>query len=436
MRRVVGLRRARAKRPHQQRKQTKILKLYAKKANCSRWLHVGTSDDNIYPEPASHPTRGSAKPWKSVVQVEGPVGLLIQSVYSIGSKTDRAFNIRQDTEAHISIVETPYQHLPLLVAEAAARARTKAAADTKSINKNLHEIDKEVTMKGTKVMSKEGRAMLRTSHSEGGQAKVKLHETGHATSSRCDDCGHQYCDLDHLLWDCEFFRSTREEADKELADVPSILLCKPLRRGLAPAMKCKHDGNYWGLDIDKVEGVSTHIKKPLGQRQELHVEVYRELEDAGEKGLDARQKMAQIKGAYGGGQDPTFPIEVSGQVPEAPNAYSDGGLMCPSEQWWSIGGYGLWWPGHSDDEQYRQQVINQQFTHQDIRDEGIGLWGKLLGQRNSSTRMELAGTIMAMGKAVPLRIASDSQSMIEKAMKLKQAASDWNNDPDAVRWPR
>ena len=83
VRRVVGLRRARAKRPQQQKKMHKILNLYARRAGQSRWLYQQGEGPDDFHEPVPHPSRGSSKQWRSVVVQEGPIGLLIQSVYSI-----------------------------------------------------------------------------------------------------------------------------------------------------------------------------------------------------------------------------------------------------------------------------------------------------------------------------------------------------------------
>ena len=96
----------------------------------------------------------------------------------------------------------------------------------------------------------------------------------------------------------------------------------------------------------------------------------------------------------------------------------------------------MWWPEQADDQQYREEVPEVNFTFQDVTDAGVGLWGRMTGQCNSSTRMELAGSIVAMVRRVPLRIAADSKSMIDKAMKLKQAATQLVNDPESVWWPR
>lgn len=58
------------------------------------------------------------------------------------------------------------------------------------------------------------------------------------------------------------------------------------------------------------------------------------------------------------------------------------------------------------------------FANQDVVEKGIGLWGKMCGQVNSSTHMEIAGSIVVMLRATPLRIAADSKSMIDQATQL------------------
>lgn len=229
-------------------------------------------------------------------------------------------------------METPFQHLGPLVREAAALARTRAAADSKTINANLHEIDTKVTLDDTKKMAKEDKAMLRTIHCGGGLGKLELMELGYVQDSVCDYCGYETCDLDHMLWNRPRFHATRKGVDKELAEVDTRLLSRAIKRGVAPAMSCKPGCTYWGLALDLVEGVSETTKKLLGCRDDTQANVWRESEDAQQKKLNARQKMALIKGGYGDGNDPTSPIDVTGTPPNEPNAYIDGGLLCPTMQ--------------------------------------------------------------------------------------------------------
>lgn len=80
VRRVLGVRRARATRPHQHATTTKIVRLYAEQAGSQKWLHK--QGDGNFPEPAPHPTRGSTKEWKQVVRVAGTAGLMIQSLWN------------------------------------------------------------------------------------------------------------------------------------------------------------------------------------------------------------------------------------------------------------------------------------------------------------------------------------------------------------------
>ena len=75
---------------------------------------------------------------------------------------DTKFRIWSKNETPLHSLETPFQHLSKLVMEYAARARTAAACDTKSINKYYNEIDSIVTLKATKSMTKEDHAMFKT----------------------------------------------------------------------------------------------------------------------------------------------------------------------------------------------------------------------------------------------------------------------------------
>ena len=103
---------------------------------------------------------------------------------------------------------------------------------------------------------------------------------------------------------------------------------------------------FGGQDIGAQGQACTKKEKELCGYQEDGVdkEVQEMLNEAWAKGVNARQCVAAIKGPYGGGCRPTFPDEVQGNLPSEPNVYGDGSLKCPTNQWWAIGGYGLWWP--------------------------------------------------------------------------------------------
>ena len=85
--------------------------------------------------------------------------------------------------------------------------------------------------------------------------------------------------------------------------------------------------------------------------------------------------------------DPAFPEEVEECTANEPNTYSGGGLTSPAEQKWGLGGYGVWWPQQSMTQEFHQQMPTVQVVRMEEHSEGTGNWGKMQGQRSSSTRM-------------------------------------------------
>ena len=54
--------------------------------------------------------------------------------------------------------------------------------------------------------------------------------------------------------------------------------------------------------------------------------------------------MAKIKGHFGQGIMPTQPREVTGTAPDKYNLFADGGVKCPRDRMWNLGGFGVWCP--------------------------------------------------------------------------------------------
>jgi hypothetical protein len=125
----------------------------------------------------------------------------------MGSLIDKSLKVWSRDEPPLDILNTPFQHVSSIFTELATKARTAGRAWTKTINHNLHEIDRWVTMKATVKLNDEDQAMLRTVHCGGGVAKVELHAIGAADNTVCDYCGHAICDLDHIIWACPFSKT-------------------------------------------------------------------------------------------------------------------------------------------------------------------------------------------------------------------------------------
>ena len=84
------------------------------------------------------------------------------------------------------------------------------------------------------------------------------------------------------------------------------------------------------------------------------------------------------------------PIEI--------NAYTDGALKQPQDQYWGLLGFGIWWKGRDLD---KNAPTVQETTYTDGHDIdaknlSVRLWGHLVGHRGGSTRAEIAAILVAL----------------------------------------
>lgn len=211
LRRGLELRRCICKRPHARQSLKETLLLYLHQAKGAglptHWYREGElmEENQEYPEPLSHPTKFKSGKWKLVLGAKGPVGLLIQAAMRCGAQIDEEFRLWQRKEVPLDLLNVPYQHLSQSLLEAVARARTKAAKGTKTINAILSEIDAYVTNASLKVLDEEQKALVNVLKSGGGYGKVDLAKLDSDVSGTCDYCGHLDGDVEHLLWSCTFF---------------------------------------------------------------------------------------------------------------------------------------------------------------------------------------------------------------------------------------
>ena len=274
-------------------------------------------------------------------------------------------------------------------------------------------------------MTDADRGFLRTIQTGGEYSKADLHRMGLKKDSQCDYCGYHTCCVDHILWQCEHFQQVRMGVDEQAACIPMKMLSLPLRRGIAPALSAQHQCTYWGLDISKIDvDVPVNVAKLLGVfSHDLPQKCRDELDKAFCRGLNTRQIVAEMRGAFASGVDPEFPEEVEGCPPDDINAYSDGGLKSPGDHKWALGGVGIWWPGIRTREEFDELMPSKPIAHQEGNQDGYGQWNRMSGQKGSSTRMELAALIVAMTRNTPLHMGIDSQSTIAKARRLQAIAT-------------
>ena len=83
-------------------------------------------------------------------------------------------------------------------------------------------------------------------------------------------------------------------------------------------------------------------------------------EQAKEEALNARQQADKLRGPTKGLEQPNFPQNINGQVPDEPNVHSDGGVRHPNHSRWHLAGFGTWVP--KDSREDIGQATNSQYT--------------------------------------------------------------------------
>ena len=207
--------------------------------------------------------------------------------------------------------------------------------------------------------------------------------------------------------------------------------------------------SFWGTTIDELSRQDAALLG-LMDPGPMTAEGKTMLHERKDKKMNARQFMANER--YGGNDTcmPAPPRRVEGCCPAHPSGYSDGGLANPSRQHFAVGGFGIFWPDAQNEQPpegtnpYRATGPQGSFFTPQPWDlanapgfnhlepapggpnlymntqqwrKGIAQWSPMFGQWFSSTRIELAGAIMASLIQVPVHIASDSLAVVKKATK-------------------
>lgn len=110
------------------------------------------------------------------------------------------------------------------------------------------------------------------------------------------------------------------------------------------------------------------------------------------------------------------------QPRDRPDVYTDGSVHMPHCQQWAMGGLGVWWPatverGDSSIKDEQKNLIHYRYIS-----EGLGMYNSFNSEWNSSTRCELAATLIAILSDGPVHTGTDSQAVIDRAAKLQAEA--------------
>ena len=130
--------------------------------------------------------------------------------------------------------------------------------------------------------------------------------------------------------------------------------------------------------------------------------------------LDARRTFQLLRG-----QNTTSTLVLPQPCQQAPpsniNIYTDGTLLNPTTQDFCLGGAAVWHPDRTDE---RVTEAEADAAVIGISDKGISLQTHLAGYGGSSTRMEPAAGIQALGSQHPAHIGTDSAAFMQKAIRV------------------
>ena len=103
-----------------------------------------------------------------------------------------------------------------------------------------------------------------------------------------------------------------------------------------------------------------------------------------------------------------MPRKCEEEVGGEPNAYTDGSMLKPKGNRWAIGGVGIWWP-------WRKAELTEdekQWAQSEEKAEGKMLWNVFNQLKNSSTRCEIAATMIAMLASIATYMGIDNQATV------------------------
>ena len=278
-------------------------------------------------------------------------------------------------------------------------------------------------------MESDKQGLVRTIMMGGTQAKQEIAAYNQDVDPMCDLCGKAASTSDHIKWECAALEDIRRKADPEVRAIPRKYLPASVRCCIAPAMQTNGLTSYWGREVDsdlngktqKMLGIDKQLTTP-GKDADVTKARQEALEilDETERGrMNARQTMMKHKQGHGAGENAEFPTKLEIQQNMhgiADDVYvsilGDGSYTTPDKWWCALGGAGCWIPNWNSDKQHHAERGEQ------------NLAAPANGQTGSSTRMELAAWIIALSQPIRSCYATDSASMLGKALHLIEKAKE------------
>ena len=450
-RKIKMLRRCWYKRPQDNDACSQILANYVNN-NTPGTTHDNNCNNNLtFSPPPGSP--GRAK-WDSKTPLAGPIGLLLLELKHVGAAMDKDFTIHCNNEASTNILNIPWNHIHIFATQLATRART-ATAPPRNTHQGLFEIDTIALRSTIRKIAQDDLNIHNHLTTGATWDQASKFKAGQDNDHKCPHCHHPNQDIFHTLHACPTFQHIRQ-AHKALPDninhtsVPNTVLI-----GVPPALCLDPTRTFWGQTaaqvglqhdcIDNKIGIkgTRNLEPKLSPTIWWHIDNmtnnnHKEFHDDHNTNNihhnNARQLLNSLRKHTQWLNDNTHVPFVNDVAPADINVYTDGSVSNPTFNNWQTGGCAAWYnearSNFTGNEQ--QFTCNTNNTSSNTQATVDDFW-------YSSTRMEIAGLILACLSPGPIHVGTDNQAVVRKARKILASPhgrppKPWGLTPDGDLW--
>ena len=438
-RRCTMLRRMLIKHPQLVDSWRSIWGAYAKAAHPGAACTTDRVGLGVLPRPP--PGYSTRAAWtQQAAGLQGPVGLLLQSLFEHKAVIDSNFVIRTWPVREVDLIFSPLQGLRTAIADIASDAHFEFLAKNRTAMKDIAGFDKITYANAIRTVPDAGKQLLRCAQSLGlSSAKHRLEYFEEGDGS-CPHCGAADSGVLHEVWRCEFFRAEHIAQDPALQELNADNTPEHILLG----MPSKLDAS---LDEFLIPYIGNSLARPPQTRANAMLFFKGRLSEEGMLARDCAiadghcrfgEHVIQWATQCTGPPDQLCIDKVVEVAPDAPNAFSDGSVVGPSSSG-PVGSFGVWLPGRGNlapdkEEMPFVKIINSTLGSPD----GLALAGTLQGTLMTSTRAELAGAIATLCLRGAWHIQADNAAFIGRAQAIAMGRlcrrKPWGLTPDGDLW--
>ena len=372
--------------------------------------------------------------------IQGPIGLLLQSLYEHKAIIDINFVIRTWPVRKVDLLYCPVQGLKAAIADIASDAHFEFLATNRTAMKDIVGFDQIAYAAAIKKVPAADKQLLRCAQSLGlWSAKHRL-EHFEEGDGLCPHCGSDDAGEQHEVWRCEFFRDVQAAQDPELQQLNAENTPAHILLGVPSKIDAS-------LDEFLIPLIGSPMARPPQNRANSLFFFSGRLSEEGrlvrdraivEGNCTLGEHVIQWATQCTGPPHQLCIDRVKEAAPDSPNAFSDGSVVGPSSSA-PVGSFGVWLPGRGSQAPEEVELPFVRILEHTIGSpDGLALAGILEGSCMTSTRAELAGAIATLCLKGAWHIQADNAAFIGRAQTIVMGRmhrrKPWGLLPDGDLW--